>query len=74
MDTMEIRKIDALGEYIVTTENDRPPFEMITLGVIKKCVEGFYRFKPSRGIDMTQRHLGGLSVYIGDLNKDIKGG
>jgi len=65
---MKIVKKSDNGDYVVFDEDDRPPFEGITLGHIIKDYDGYYRFHPSSGVDMTHKQLRTLAVHVGELN------
>lgn len=49
-------------------ENDRPPFDDVLMGALRKDDEGYYRFHPSRKAVMTCKHLRLVASKASELN------
>ena len=63
-----IEFVDLDGFIQVWYENDVSPFEDRIMGAIRKDEEGYHRFRPVNGIDMTCRMLRVVSVELDRLN------
>ena len=67
----EVEFEDEYGSLSVWYEDDQPPFDTKCMGYLIKDSEGYFRFFPSKGVVMTQKHFRVVGAKISDLN--IKG-
>jgi len=57
------------GEFIeVYSESDKPPFNDILLGAIRKNEDGYYVFHVARKVILYVCHLRRLAAHISELN------
>ena len=54
--------------YSVWYENDKPPFDDVLMGALRKDSDGYFRFHPARKALMTCKHLRVLAAKVSELN------
>ena len=66
---MEIEFEDHFALILMFCERDVDPFDRYCLGHFENCDDGYWRFKPNRGVAMTCKQLREAATKASELNK-----
>jgi hypothetical protein len=56
------------GFFSVWQENDKPPFDDMLMGALRKDCDGYYEFHPARKIIMTCKLCRTIAAKLSELN------